>query len=363
MLAPYGNNIKLFIEGGSHDEKIEMLLDNFPKGMKIDEDALLKFMQRRAPGNDKWSTPRKEKDMPVFLSGVKDGITTGERIHAVIYNQNQHSSDYSSVTDIPRPSHADFAAVMKYGDTVDLRGGGHFSGRLTSLMCIAGALCRQYLKEKGIEIFAHINSIGNIYDTPFDKVNPDTEMLSLLDDSRFPVLNDENRAKMQQLIEEMRQEGNSVGGTVECAVTGLPAGLGEHMFAGAEGRIASIVFSIPAVKGVEFGAGFSSSQMTGIENNDAFYYDEDTVRTKTNNCGGILGGMTNGMPLIFTAAFKPTPSIALEQDSVSLKEKKNVRLAIKGRHDPCIVPRAVPVIQAAAAIALTDMLLDKKEAE
>ncbi len=363
MLAPYGNNIKLFIEGGSHDEKIEMLLDNFPKGMKIDEDALLKFMQRRAPGNDKWSTPRKEKDMPVFLSGVKDGITTGERIHAVIYNQNQHSSDYSSVTDIPRPSHADFAAVMKYGDTVDLRGGGHFSGRLTSLMCIAGALCRQYLKEKGIEIFAHINSIGNIYDTPFDKVNPDTEMLSLLDDSRFPVLNDENRAKMQQLIEEMRQEGNSVGGTVECAVTGLPAGLGEHLFAGAEGRIASMVFSIPAVKGVEFGAGFSSSQMTGIENNDAFYYDEDTVRTKTNNCGGILGGMTNGMPLIFTAAFKPTPSIALEQDSVSLKEKKNVRLAIKGRHDPCIVPRAVPVIQAAAAIALTDMLLDKKEAE
>ncbi len=363
MLSPYGNNIKLFIEGGSHDEKIEMFLDNFPKGMKIDEVELLKFMKRRAPGNDNWSTPRKEKDLPVFLSGVNDGITTGERIHAVIYNQNQHSSDYSTITDIPRPSHADFAAIMKYGDTVDLRGGGHYSGRLTSLMCIAGALCKQYLKEKGIEIFTHINSVGSVYDTPFNKTDIKKEEAYELDSKSFPVLSDTAKAQMQALIEEVRTQGNSVGGTVECAVTGLPIGLGEHLFAGAEGRIASIVFSIPAVKGIEFGAGFSSSRMTGKENNDAFYFDNNTVKTKTNNCGGILGGMTNGMPLTFTAAFKPTPSIAIEQDSVSLKEKKNVKLSIKGRHDPCIVPRAVPVIQAAAAIALTDMLLDKKEIE
>lgn len=361
MLTPYGNNIKLFIEGGSHDEKIEMILDNFPKGMKIDENELLNFMKRRAPGNDKWSTPRKEKDLPVFLSGVESGVTTGERIHAVIYNQNQHSSDYSSVTDIPRPSHADFAAIMKYGDKADLRGGGHFSGRLTSLMCVAGALCRQYLKENGIDIFAHIKSVGTVYDTPFDKVNINKEESAGLDNKRFPVLSDAAGEKMQTLIEEVRQEGNSVGGTVECAVTGLPIGLGEHLFAGAEGRIAAIVFSIPAVKGIEFGAGFASSAMTGKENNDAFYFDSGKVKTKTNNCGGILGGMTNGMPLIFTAAFKPTPSISIEQDSVSLKEKKNVKLSIKGRHDPCIVPRAVPVIQAAAAIAITDMLLDKKE--
>ena len=361
MLASYGSNIKLFIEGGSHDEKIEMFLDNFPKGMKIDEDALLKFMKRRAPGNDKWSTPRKEKDLPEFLSGVSDGITTGERIHAVIYNQNQHSSDYSTVTDIPRPSHADFAAIMKYGNTVDLRGGGHYSGRLTSLMCVAGALCKQYLKEKGIDIFAHINSIGTVYDTPFNKTEVGIKELTELEDKHFPVLSDLAGEKMLSLIDKVKQEGNSVGGTVECAVTGLPAGLGEHLFSGVEGRIASIAFSIPAVKGIEFGAGFASSAMTGSENNDAFYYDNGTVKTKTNNCGGILGGMTNGMPLIFTAAYKPTPSIAIEQDSVSLKEKKNVKLSIKGRHDPCIVPRAVPVTEAAAAIAITDMLLDKKE--
>lgn len=361
MLASYGNNIKLYIEGGSHDEKIEMMLDGFPSGMKIDENELLKFMKRRAPGNDKWSTPRKEKDLPVFLSGVTDGATNGERIHAVIYNQNQHSSDYSSVSDIPRPSHADFAAIMKYGNTVDLRGGGHFSGRLTSLMCIAGALCRQYLKERGIEVFAHIKSIGEIEDTPINRTDIETQILLETENTSFPVVNKEKGEEMKKLIEEVRNEGNSVGGTVECAVTGLPAGLGEHLFAGAEGRIAAIVFSIPAVKGIEFGAGFNSSKMTGLQNNDPFYFDGDTVKTKTNNCGGILGGMTNGMPLVFTAAFKPTPSIAAEQDSVSLSAKTNVKLSIKGRHDPCIVPRAVPVTQAAAAVAIMDMLLDKKE--
>lgn len=357
MLFPYGNNIKLYIEGGSHDEKIEMLLKGFPAGLKIDEEFLSAFMARRAPGQNAWSTKRKEADKPVFLSGIKNGITTGEDIKAVIYNSNQHSSDYSTVGRIPRPSHADYTAIIKYGKDVDLRGGGHYSGRLTALMCIAGALSIQFLKQKGIDIFAHIYSIGSVNDKPFDAVTADGK--EALAGSLFPVLDIKSGEEMKNVIEKARESCDSVGGVIECAVVGLPVGLGEHMFRGAEGIIASMMFSIPAVKGIEFGNGFGCARLFGSENNDPFYYDGDTVKTKTNNAGGILGGMTNGMPLIFRAAVKPTPSIGLEQDTVDLIDKKNIKHTIKGRHDPCIVPRAVPVVEAATAIAILDMILDE----
>lgn len=360
MSTPYGNNIKLYIDGGSHDEKITMRLENFPKGMKIDMQKLYEFMQRRAPGGNKWSTQRKEKDAPVFMSGVEEetNITTGEPIEAAIFNSNQHSSDYSFIYDTPRPSHADYAALAKYGNKVDLRGGGHFSGRLTAMMCVAGYLCIQYLEEKGIEIFAHVYSVGNEEDEAFDPVKIDRNKAIEIAKKEFPTLSDTAGEKMKVVIEEARLDGDSVGGIVECAAINLPAGLGEHMFAGCEGRMAAILYSIPAVKAVEFGNGAACSRIRGSENNDSFYYDGDKVKTKTNNCGGILGGMTNGMPVIFRAAFKPTPSIAKEQDTVSLSNKVNTKLAIKGRHDPCIVPRAVPVVEAAAAIALCDMMLD-----
>ncbi|MBO5396367.1 MAG: chorismate synthase [Clostridia bacterium] len=352
MSFPFGNNIKLYIDGESHGEKLTMTLEGFPEGLHIDEEFLSSFMKRRAPGQNEWSTKRKEADKPVFLSGVENGVTTGKKITAVIYNTNQHSGDYSDAGIIPRPSHADFPAIVKYGKKVDLRGGGHFSGRLTSLMCIAGALALQLLKDKGIEVKAHIYSVGTVKDTPFgtlcnEKISED-----------FPVIDENAGEKMKAVIKTARENLDSAGGVIECAVTGLPIGLGEHLFAGAEGRISSAVFSVPGVKGIEFGNGFKCAELFGSENNDPFYFDGDTVKTATNNCGGILGGMTNGMPLVFRCALKPTPSIGKEQDTVNLETKENIKYTVRGRHDPCIVPRAVPVIEAAAAVTVLDMLLD-----
>ncbi len=354
MSFPYGNNIKLYIDGESHGEKLTMTLEGFPKGLKIDEEFLSSFMKRRAPGQNEWSTLRKEADKPVFLSGIADGVTTGGRITAVIYNTNQHSGDYSDAGIIPRPSHADYPATVKYGKNVDLRGGGHFSGRLTSLLCVAGALAMQHLREKGIEVKAHIYSVEKVKDIPFgtdcsEKVTAD-----------FPVIDENAGEEMKAAISKAKENLDSVGGIIECAVTGLPVGLGEHLFAGAEGRISSAVFSVPGVKGIEFGNGFRCAELLGSENNDEFYFDGDTVKTYTNNCGGILGGMTNGMPVVFRCALKPTPSIGKEQNTVNLETKENIKYTVKGRHDPSIVPRAVPVIEAAAALTVLDMLLDEK---
>ena len=360
MLYPYGNNIKLYIEGGSHDEKIEMILSGFPEGVKINYDFLYEFMARRAPGQNSWSTERKEADKPVFLSGITDGVTDGRDIHAVIYNTNQNSRAYSDAGLIPRPSHADYCALMKYGKDTDLRGGGHYSGRLTSLLCIAGALSMMYLNEKGIEIFSHIMNIGNVSDTPFDKVNVSVNEKTVIKENGFPVINKECGEKMISLIEEIKADENSVGGSIECCALGLPIGLGEHMFAGAEGRISSMMFSIPAVKAVEFGNGFDCSLLTGSENNDAFYFDErNEVKTRTNNCGGILGGMTNSMPLICRIAVKPTPSIGKEQNTINLDEKKIIKYKICGRHDPCIVHRAKVVVDSMVAFVTLDMLSRK----
>ena len=359
MENSYGGNIRLKIFGGSHDECIGMRLWGIPKGHAIDLDELCAFMARRAPGGDSFSTQRREKDTPVFLSGVEDGVTTGDVIEAVIYNQNQHSGDYASLSDTPRPSHADLAARLKYGDDVDLRGGGHFSGRLTAPLCIAGGICLQILKKQGVTVGAHVYSVGEVSDTPFDMANIDRDTLEKLSGERFAVISDKAKELMISEIEQARLDGDSVGGVIECAATGLPQGLGEHMFCSVEGRISSIMFAIPAVKGVEFGLGFGSAKIRGSQNNDAIYTDGVSIKTRTNNAGGILGGMTNGMPVVFRVAVKPTPSIALSQDTVSLSRMENVKITVGGRHDPCIVPRAVPAVEAACAIAIFDMLCDK----
>ena len=362
MANTYGTNLNIAIYGGSHDTEIGVKLRGFPRDFRPDMDALDAFLARRAPGQNDLSTPRREADKPLFLTGLTNGVTNGDELHAVIRNENTRSSDYSFVYDTPRPGHADYAALQKYGNAVDLRGGGHFSGRLTAPLCIVGGLALQYLATRGIHVGAHVAAIGNVTDARFDANVSASDLISLTAQS-FPLLDREQEAAMRETILAARADGDSVGGVVECAVTGLPAGLGEHMFAGVEGRIASLAFSVPAVKGVEFGAGFGAATLRGSENNDPFVTDGVTVRTLTNNCGGILGGMTNGMPLVFRAAFKPTPSIAKEQHTVSLSRMENTTLSIKGRHDPCVVLRAVPVIEAVAAIAVLDLLLDEENEE
>ena len=356
MSSTYGNHLKLSVFGQSHGKAIGMTLDGIPAGLPVDLHALQCFLNRRAPGQHAYATPRKEADQPDFLSGIIDGYTCGAPIAALIYNQNTRSGDYSNLKDCPRPGHADYAAQVKYGGYQDVAGGGHFSGRLTAPICIAGGLCKQWLALQGIEISARIFSIAGIMDEPisWDPLKPDFHKLC----SDFPVLNSEAGAKMQAAIVEAKADGDSVGGVIECAVTGLPAGLGGPLFGGMEGKIAQVVYGIPAVKGVEFGAGFHSAALRGSENNDEYAVVEGKIQTKTNNAGGILGGITTGMPLMLKAAIKPTPSILMQQQTVSLKTMEETPLQIQGRHDPCIVPRAVPVIEAAVAIAIYDTLLD-----
>ena len=353
MSSMYGDNLKLSVFGQSHAAAIGMTLDGIPAGLPVDMAALQAFLARRAPGQNGFSTTRKEADTPEFLCGISDGFTCGAPVTAIIRNTNTRSGDYDNLRDCPRPGHADYTAQIKYGGYQDTAGGGHFSGRLTAPICIAGGLCIQWLAERGIRVGAHIASIAGISDAPFDMINPQMDAVG----KEFPVLDPEAGRKMGNAILEAKSAGDSVGGVIECAVTGLPAGLGDPMFDGVENRIASIVFGIPAVKGLEFGLGFGLSAMRGSLSNDPFMISNGEVRTATNNCGGILGGITNGMPLIFRAAIKPTPSIAMEQRSVSLSRKEEQALIVKGRHDPCIVPRAVPVIEAAAAIAVMDMIL------
>ena len=363
MSTSYGKNINITVYGGSHDDEIGVIATGLPKGFRIDTEELYSFMKRRAPGQNAYSTKRKEPDLPIFINGVDgDGRINGDTLKAVIKNTNQRSSDYKELSFVPRPSHADFAARMKYGENVDLRGGGHFSGRLTAPLCIVGGICLQYLRTRGIRIAAHLYSVAGIRDIAFDATSVgDKEFDILAERNSFPVLDEKAGDAMRAAIEEAGREGDSVGGIVECAATGLPVGLGEHMFDGMENRISSIVFGIPAVKGIEFGNGFECASLKGSQNNDAFATDGKKIYTTTNNCGGILGGMTNGMPLVFRAAMKPTPSIYKEQDSVDMVSMTPVKLSIKGRHDPCVVVRAVPVFEAAAAIAICDALLEEND--
>lgn len=356
MSSTYGDILKLSIFGQSHGEAIGMSLDGIPAGLPVDLVRLQEFLNRRAPGQNDYSTPRKEEDTPEFLAGIVNGHTCGAPIAAIIRNKNTRSGDYESLKDIPRPGHADYTAQIKYSGYQDVAGGGHFSGRLTAPLCIAGGLCKQWLELKGIQIAAHISVIAGVADEPIflDWENPDFNAIH----TDFPVLNPDAGKRMREEIAKAQADGDSVGGLIECIVTGLPAGLGDPMFGGMESRIAKIVYGIPAVKGLEFGTGFTGSYLRGSQNNDSFIVRDGKVFTENNRAGGILGGITNGMPLIFQVAIKPTPSISRPQNSISLSKMEAQTLEIKGRHDPCIVPRAVPVIEAAAAIAIFDALLN-----
>ena len=358
MSSVWGSNIKLSIFGESHSGAIGVVLDNLPANEKIDLEAIAMQMARRAPGKDKTSTARKEADEPQVLSGLLNGVTTGAPLAAIICNTNANSKDYADLKVHPRPGHADYTAAVRYDGANDIRGGGHFSGRLTACLVFAGAVCRQILERRGIVIGAHALQIGKVQDVSFDPVNVSAEELNILNKRFFAVKDPNAEAAMREEIENIRLEGDSIGGVIECAAVGVPAGIGSPMFGGVENVLASLLYGIPAVKGVEFGAGFHVAEMRGSENNDPFYYDENgCVRTETNHAGGILGGITTGMPVLFRIAVKPTPSISKEQRTVNLCEKKSDTLKIIGRHDPCIVPRAIPVAEAAAAIALLDMIL------
>lgn len=360
MSSTYGENLKLTIFGQSHGAAIGMTLDGIPAGLPVDFDELQAFLNRRAPGQNNWSTPRKEGDRPEFLAGILDGFTCGAPIAAVIHNTNTRSGDYANLKDCPRPGHADYTAQIKYGGFQDAAGGGHFSGRLTAPLCIAGGLCKQWLAERGIRVAARIASIARVTDDfEVNTLNPQLDLIG----TDFPVFSPDAGARMREKIAEARSECDSVGGIIECYITGVPAGLGEPMFGGVESRIAQIVYGVPAVKAVEFGIGREAADLRGSQCNDAFTVENGQIRTVTNNAGGILGGITNGMPLIFRAAIKPTPSIARPQQSVSLRNAQEQELVVKGRHDPCIVPRAVPVIEAAAAIALFDLILGNTQTD
>ncbi|MCL2806008.1 MAG: chorismate synthase [Treponema sp.] len=360
MSSTYGTNLKISIFGQSHSPAIGVSIDGLPAGFPIDFDELQTFLKRRMPGTAAHSTKRKEPDIPEFLSGLNDGVTCGAPLAAIIHSTDTRSSDYEQIKDIPRPSHADYTAYIKYGEKRDVRGGGSFSGRLTAPLCIAGGICLQLLRQQKINIRAHILQIANIQDRPFDPVNVSKKEIDFLKTADFSVLDTDAGERMKSAIEEARKSGDSLGGIIECAAIGVPAGIGDPIFDGMENRISAIIFGIPAVKGVEFGNGFSAAELRGSQNNDAFVIRNDVIQTSTNRHGGILGGITSGMPLLFRAAFKPTPSISIEQGSVSLSRKEEVRLAVTGRHDPCIVPRAVPCVEAAAAIAIYDALLGCK---
>lgn len=356
MGSTWGNVIKISIFGESHGTGIGVVIDGFPSGVDYDEAFVLREMERRAPGRNKQSTQRREADLPAIQSGIYDGKTTGTPICALIQNTNQRSGDYAELAAQPRPGHADYTGMVRYKSCNDPRGGGHFSGRLTAPLVFAGALCKLWLKTQGVSVGSHIQSIAQIQDMPFDDVDVPVSQLETLRNAEYPVNNPRALDAMLAAIEDAREAQDSVGGVIECAAVGLPAGIGSPMMDTVESRLSSILFAVPAVKGVEFGAGFAFAALRGSHANDTLYKDGDTVKTETNNNGGINGGITNGMPLIVRACIKPTPSISAVQHTLNIETGKVEPLSIHGRHDPCIVTRAAPVIEAACAVALADLL-------
>ena len=335
MSNTFGKNIQVQIFGESHGPAIGCVIDGLPAGFRVDMEELQRFLDLRAPGNSPLTTQRKEADRPEFLAGIReDGTLTGATLCAIIRNHDQHSSDYEKIQDCPRPGHADYTAFLKYHGNNDIRGGGMFSGRLTAPLCIAGGIASQLLKNKGVIINSRISELAGI-------PNPNDEAIATA-------------------ILKARDDGDSVGGVVECTAIGCPAGLGNPRYDGLKNRLAQVIFGIPAVVGLEFGDGFGAARHRGSENNDPFEIAPDgTIRTKTNHCGGILGGISTGMPIVLRVAFKPTPSIAIEQETISLSRHENTTLKITGRHDPCIVPRALPVVTAATALVLLDFLSER----
>lgn len=359
MSSIFNGRLSVSIFGESHGPAIGVVIDNLPSGEYIDMHEVMDTMARRAPKKDMTSTQRRESDMPQIMSGLAGGKTTGTPLCAFIQNTDCHSQDYKNLSNLVRPGHADYTGAVRYKGFNDVRGGGHFSGRLTAPLVFAGALCSQILQRRGIYVGAHIAEIHNIKDSMFDRINITREQIIDIREKGFPVINDKKGILMKKDIEKARLAEDSLGGIIECGVINVPAGIGSPIFDGLENNISQLVFGIPAVKGIEFGAGFMSSKMLGSQNNDEFYVDEHGhVVTKTNNHGGILGGISSGMPITLNVAFKPTPSIGKEQNTVDCKNMTNETLVVQGRHDPCVVPRAVPCVESAVSIAVLCHMLD-----
>lgn len=345
------------IFGESHGPAIGVVLQDVPSGIPVDEAFIARELARRATGKNALSTARKEQDQVELLSGVFEGRTTGTPLAMLIRNGDQHSQDYAAIRDLARPGHADLTGFRRYGGYGDYRGGGHFSGRLTAPLVAAGAIAKLYLRQRGVTAAAHIASIGGISDTPIDEAGPDMAALAACGQKDFPTLSDAAGAQMQALILQCRQDRDSIGGVIECAVTGLPLGLGQpDLDRNVETLFARQLFAVPAVKGLEFGSGFALAAMRGSQANDPWRMDGARPVTATNHNGGILGGITTGMPVVFRVAMKPTPSIARPQQTVHMRTGQEAEITVTGRHDPCIVHRAVPVIEAAAALAAADLL-------
>lgn len=356
MSGVWGKNISYSIFGESHGPALGVVIDGLQSGIKLDLEEIRFEMGRRSPGNNAWSTPRKEEDSFEIMSGFFNGMTTGAPLCAMIRNTNVRSKDYDKVKDVMRPGHADYTANIKYNGFNDYRGGGHFSGRITAAIVFAGAVSKQIINNYGIVIGSHIYRIGSVDDEPFDKVGVNEDILKELKLNPFPVIDEKKGAGMKEQILKAKSELDSIGGIVEAAIINMTPGAGEPFFDSFESTLSHILFSIPGVKGVEFGEGFNIASMRGSEANDEFKYDNGVVKTLTNNNGGILGGITNGTPIVFRAAFKPTPSIAKLQNTINIRTEENTKIEIEGRHDPCIVPRALPVVEAAAAMAVIDLL-------
>ena len=366
MSSTFGTTLRVTVFGQSHSQAIGCVVEGFPSGIVVDRKRLERFMARRAPGRGSWTTPRKEADLPNFVSGLNmRGATCGAPLCAVIENTNTRSGDYDNLLRVPRPGHADFTAEQKWHGNQDVPGGGHFSGRLTAPLCVAGGIALQYLEERGVHIGAHLLSVGAACDKPFAALDNtergrktlERQLEALADGRAFPTLSESAAAAMLNEIDKARQALDSVGGVIECVATGMPAGVGSPMFDGVENAIARAAFGIPAVKGIEFGRGFEAARLRGSQNNDPYRMTSGGAAPQTNNAGGALGGITTGAPVLFRLAIKPTPSISRPQESVDLSANKNEELEIRGRHDPCIAPRAVPVAEAVCALALLDCIL------
>ncbi len=360
MSGIWGKNVKISIFGESHGVAIGVTIDGLPAGIELDLDYINQEMQRRAPGKNSISTPRKEGDQFEILSGFFNGKTTGTPLCSIIRNSNQKSKDYDSIKSIMRPSHGDFPGHIKYDGHNDYRGGGHFSGRITAPLVFAGALAKHILEQKGITVASHIKAIENVEDQKLDLVNIDKAMIKSIKHKDFPVIDDALGEEMKEAIHAARNDGDSVGGVIECVVLDVDPGLGSPFFDSIESRLSHAIFAIPGVKGIEFGLGFEISKLRGSEANDEFYIEDETVKTYSNNNGGITGGITNGMPIVFKVAMKPTPSISKMQRTIDISDMSNTEVEVHGRHDPCIVQRAVPVVEAACALTILDFFLEKE---
>lgn len=359
MSSEFGNTLRIGVFGESHGRAIGVTMQNLPAGEDVDLNALEAFLDRRKPGKNALSTARHEPDRPVFLSGLLEGKTTGSPLCAIIENRDARSRDYAELADKPRPGHADYTAYLKWVGQADMRGGGHFSGRLTAPLCIAGGIAKQILARKNIFVGAHLAAVAGIADEAFP-LHPTQAQFDEIAGKDFPVIDDAKGCDMQEAILAASHAGDSVGGVIECAAIGVPGGIGNPMFDGIENRLSAAIFGIPAVKGLEFGAGFAATTMHGSENNDPYRMDDaGSITTTTNHAGGILGGISTGQPIVLRVAMKPTPSIAKPQLTVSLSRMENAELIVHGRHDPCVAHRAVPVVEAVTALVLLDFLLEQ----